>query len=291
MPSYSIDVRSATVLASVGAALLRTGSDSPVRLDSSASSDVASRMRQSAGTGSPACSTSTSPGTKVSGATCCSRPSRRTCTGVVEPRSSARTARSVCKRWMPPRMPLAVITPPTSAASVAEPTIEDSAAPSASTGVSGLASSSSRARPKLGWCGSVCTPPGGWLGRRRAASSASIPSAEEPMRASTSSTAMACQGVRSRGVLRGSHDSRSPSQAPVATAARPDTLAALSARRAARRSCSASAAPPPADGAGWRRTRAPDGSRPAAVPPPRSASRRGRRRPPQALRVPAPGHG
>ncbi len=75
-PSNSIEVRSATAAAKDGAALLGTGSDSPVKLDSSTSRDRASTIRQSADTVSPARSRIRSPATRWRASTRASSPPR-----------------------------------------------------------------------------------------------------------------------------------------------------------------------------------------------------------------------
>jgi len=65
VPAWRMEVRSpSSAPGGAGSAAFRAGCDSPVRTASTASSRVASRIRASAGTASPAASTSTSPGTR-----------------------------------------------------------------------------------------------------------------------------------------------------------------------------------------------------------------------------------
>ncbi len=78
VPSYSIERRSAIASAVTGSAVLSTGNDSPVRDDSSTCRAWASSSRQSAGTTSPAPSSTMSPTTRPAAGTVRSSPSRRT---------------------------------------------------------------------------------------------------------------------------------------------------------------------------------------------------------------------
>ena len=66
------------VPAGTGSVVLSTGSDSPVSTDSSHSKPVTSSKRTSAGTMSPRCSSTTSPGTRAVTSTMLGLPSRMT---------------------------------------------------------------------------------------------------------------------------------------------------------------------------------------------------------------------
>ena len=173
VPSYSMLVRSATSAAAHAAADFATSWDSPVRLDSSASSARASRIRQSAGTASPARRVTTSPGTRRSANTSRSTPPRLTRTGTAVASARRMMARSVPTRWTPPINAFSPITAPIRTASVNEPPAADRPAPAARIGVSGLARSSSEARRTLG---SGRRSAGGREASRAAASSSVSPS-------------------------------------------------------------------------------------------------------------------
>ena len=124
-----------------GAGSFATGSDSPVRVDSSTSSPLASSRRASAPITEPASTVTTLPRTRASADTVVVLPRSRTVTRIWCDSSRARTARSARKRWAAPSRALAPVTAPITAASAVDPTMADSAAPPARTGTSGLASS------------------------------------------------------------------------------------------------------------------------------------------------------
>ena len=129
-----------SVTPATGTACFATGNDSPVSADSSTSHPRASRRRQSAGTMSPAFSSRTSPRTSWARSRGTTRPPRRTSTRVVMARSNLSIDVSARTRSTPPMRALVVVTPATSPASATDPTAAASPAPTASTGVSGLAS-------------------------------------------------------------------------------------------------------------------------------------------------------
>ena len=194
VPSYSIDVRSAAWASNDGVENFFTGRDSPVRLDASTSTAVASRMRQSAGTTSPVASSTTSPGTSSVASMLATRPSRRTSARRLSVRARIRIFRSVANRCMPPKNAFSPTTPPTIAASAVEPTAAESPAPAARSGASGLKSSSVMASPSSRiWVGAA------WVGALRSATSVRVrPCRVLVNRPSTPSASSACHGVGSR---------------------------------------------------------------------------------------------
>ncbi len=225
VPSYSIERRSATAGAHVGAGVLATRWDSPVRLDSSTSSPSASSTRQSAGTASPASSSITSPGTRPSAVTSACVSPRRSRTRVALASTRRRTARSALRRCTPPTSALIPMTPAIITPSTTEPTAAEAPAPTASAGVSGLSSSASDARASPRLSGSESCPGVA----RRVASSASRPRGEESRRLSTVPAGRACQGIRCAGTGAGRAARPIPDHVPDASAV---TAAAFTARAA-----------------------------------------------------------
>src|SRR6266487_4313365 len=136
-----MEVRSGIAAAKEARAALGTGSDSPVRLDSSISRELASRIRQSAGTLSPARSRTTSPGTSSPGSATRSVPARLTRTPCADFPSSRSIASLARYPSTPPTRAFRNMMLPIRAASVTEPTAAASPAPAPRIGVSGLSSS------------------------------------------------------------------------------------------------------------------------------------------------------
>ena len=104
VPAYAIDVRSATAVSDATASTcFATGSDSPVRADSSVSTPRATTIRLSAGTMSPACNSTTSPSTSSAAAIESSLPPRRIRTAWLDTDAvNLRMACSVCSRCAAP---------------------------------------------------------------------------------------------------------------------------------------------------------------------------------------------
>ncbi len=198
-----------------GASDLATGSDSPVRLDSSTSRWLASIIRQSAGTASPVARAITSPGMSASDSMrlLCPPCSTDTCCWLA--RSSERTAFSAWYRSPPPMRALSVDTAPTMAASALDPTAADRAAPAASTSVNGLASSAPTAAAKR--AGSPASRATG--ASRPAPLDEGRPPRLVPKRARTSSTSSMCQGGPPPMRWRGRRARPMPARQPLATAA------------------------------------------------------------------------
>ncbi len=228
---------------------MATGRDSPVSEDSSTSSPSPRSSRQSAGTTSWERSTTTSPATRSPAATRRSAPPRRTRAPIAERANSSSRALSVLTRWTAPTSADAPVMPATSPASVRDPTAADRAAPAASTGVSGLASSSMNAagRPMRAGCPEAASRPA-----LRPASSRLRPSSVLPSRSSARSAGIRCQGVVSTGGVTGRDSSCRARQVPRQNAAVPAPVPAAAPRAVARA------------GGAWRAATAPTPLPPAA---------------------------
>ncbi|MNT17060.1 hypothetical protein D3C72_1521910 [compost metagenome] len=111
VPEWRIGSRSPSAAsAGTGSSRFSAGTDSPVRIASSAESPRARSSRISAGTLSPASSTTTSPGTISRASTVCRSPSRTTtvCGAIMS--LIASRARSALPSWMKPTMALTTTT-------------------------------------------------------------------------------------------------------------------------------------------------------------------------------------
>ena len=198
-----------------------------MRADSSTSHPRVSSMRQSAGTMSPAFSSRTSPRTSWIRSISLTRPPRRTSTCVVIAYINLSIDASARTRCTPPMRAFAAVTPATSPASVTEPTAAASPAPTASTGVSGFASSPATARANE----TRGDPSAGSSAWRRAASATESPRRDDPSARSTASGVMACQAISAVGAGAGRRPSDDPARVPAAWAASAATFTGTAARR------------------------------------------------------------
>ncbi len=114
--------RSATTVSSGSTtSSFSTGSDSPVSADSSTWSSASRINLRSAGSLSPASTSTTSPGTSLSEGTCRWRPSRSTRASVCTIDRSASRADSALDSWMNPTTVLTTTTPKMTEASTYSP--------------------------------------------------------------------------------------------------------------------------------------------------------------------------
>ena len=191
---WTMPVRSARG-ASAGAAavVFATGLDSPVSADSSTSSEWATTMRPSAGTRSPASTSTTSPGTSPGAATSVATPSRRTRAVATSICRRAARLRSARCSWTKPSTALTSSTMAMTTVSLRSPTSPASTAAPTSTMI----------RRLRNWSTNTCQ------GERRAASASSFgplaanraatarsssPRAGSTPRRWTTSAAATCQG-------------------------------------------------------------------------------------------------
>ena len=200
VPAYSIELRSPTAAPGTGSGSLATGSDSPVRLDSSTSHHVVSSSRQSAGTSSPPTTRTRSPTTSRSAGISTKSPPRLTVALIAVARVSSSSECSVRSRWAALMAELIATTPPTSAASRTEPTAADKPAPRASRGVRGFASSARMAEARFDGPGVAAMSD---VAARLAAAAWVRPDRELPSAVRVSSIPMACQSGRLVGTGRG----------------------------------------------------------------------------------------
>ena len=200
VPANAIEVRSANgVDSSTGSTRLSTGTDSPVRADSSTRKACASVSLPSAGTREPASSRTTSPGTSSRAAISWVTPWRITLLVGVASACSDAIAFSARYSWRNPIHALSTTTTKMKIASVTSPNAADRTPAATSNNTIGDVTWSSRIRPADG-----CAPGSSSLGpsraRRAAASSAvkprarSVPSVEATRAASTAWT-ITPQGV------------------------------------------------------------------------------------------------
>ena len=124
--------------------VLATGVDSPVRVDSSTSMPGPPRIRPSAGTRSPASSSTTSPGTRSTASTSTTRPWRRTRARATSIAFSAARLRSARTSWRKPSRALMTRTTPMTTMSLTSPTSPASTAAPMSTTISRLRNWSNR---------------------------------------------------------------------------------------------------------------------------------------------------
>ena len=179
------------------AASFRTGSDSPVRSDSSISRPYAEMSLASAGTRLPDSIQRMSPGTTSSAGISRTVPSRLMAARIWSSLSSARLERCAFASCHVPRQASIAITTTMITASLISPRTIEPAAAAASRSMSGLASCpiASRQRGGGGSRGRVFWPK---LASRRVASSDDSPSRPLARLRSTSSKASACQGSLGR---------------------------------------------------------------------------------------------
>ena len=196
-----------------GAGSLVTGSDSPVRVDSSTSSPLASSTRASAPTTEPASRVITTAADQGLG-----RHRRGPATledggqDLVRTRRARRTARSARKRWAAPNRALAPVTAPITAASAVDPTMADSAALPPAPGRGGWPARSPP--PDRSWNGAETVRATG--PRRARASRADSPARLVPSSASTSSGSSSCHGGRAGGTGLGRCESAQAARGAVA---------------------------------------------------------------------------
>ena len=153
-----MQLRSATgVSGSTGSVRLATGTDSPVRTDSSTIRAIVVSKRRSAGTRMPDSRRTMSPGTSSALSTICSTPSRSTRALGERYRMSERMADSARHSWTKPKRALIAKDATMTLASTHSPSAPATTAASPSATMSGLAN----------WCTRISSGFGGGTSARR----------------------------------------------------------------------------------------------------------------------------
>jgi hypothetical protein len=179
---------------SSGAVVFTTGTDSPVKRDSSTSSALAATRRRSAGTRPPDSSRTRSPGTRSRLSTPHSRPSRITRAWGETRCIRARTERSARRSCVKPITAFSASTAPITIASAYSRSRRVTRPASSRMEISGLVNWWRRiAQALVGGASSSWLGP--WRSRRAATSARARPRGPAPRRASTSAAASTCHGA------------------------------------------------------------------------------------------------